>query len=94
MLPNNQYVTQAKQEQEMRSHLKGVFDVDNIALMMKAENNVSVTFFSSLKKVLKLGRKSEFDTKDVLEQRKFFCFYAQFGFKLKQRGIKLLYLVI
>ena len=29
-----------------------------------------------------------------MEQRKFFCFYAQFGFKSKQRGIKLLYLVI
>ena len=30
----------------------------------------------------------------MLEQRKIFYLYAQFGFKLKQRGIKLLYLVI
>ena len=30
----------------------------------------------------------------TLEQRKIFYFYAQFGFKLKQRGMKLLYLVI
>ena len=32
--------------------------------------------------------------KDILEQRKIFYFYAKFGFKLKQRGMKLLYLVI
>ena len=31
----------------MTSHLKGVFDVDNIALMMKAKNNISAIFFSS-----------------------------------------------
>ena len=47
----------------MTSHLKGVFDVENIALMMKAKKkkkNESAIFFSSPKKVLKLGRKSEF----------------------------------
>ena len=30
----------------------------------------------------------------MLEQRKIFYLYAQFGFKLKQRGMKLLHLVI